>query len=659
MNRLSCMSAAEVIYRFEQVCVGHISRFGLVSKTVPQPVRNAAVEMAMMPKPEGIESAPYVEEADAILAGNVILFAARRFDVGNPPSWNRDPLTGVVGPSVASSSISITDRTLVGDIKHVWELNRHLHLVRLAQAYILTGEPRFLEGLACQLKSWLEQCPPLIGPNWTSSLEAGIRLINWSLIWQIVGGWEGDLFKGSGGGKLREAWLSAIFAHCQFIRRHLSRHSSANNHLIGELAGLYMAARSWPYWQQSTDWAAQAKRELERELVLQHSTDGVNREQAFAYQVFTAEFLLVAGIYGQRSGDAFSDGYWEGIERALCFLRSVRDVGGHLPNVGDADDGIVWRLEPGETGNRPAMLLALGDAVFKFDQAASSIDSVRWLIGTSPSPVTARQLGVSRDWRFPDGGYFLFGSQFGGADEIKGLVDCGNLGYLGIAAHGHADALALTLSICGEECLIDPGTFSYWNELKWRDYFRGTSAHNTLRVDGMDQSVSGGRFMWTRKAKARVERAPDSPSEFGFAGSHDGYMRLADPVRHLRRIQFNAGTKILLVRDEINGNAIHEIEQFWHFAPGLAVEMRDRNVVVTGKRFRLSAQFSGSDLSLALSRGSEYPLRGWCSRGYESKEPCTTLAVSLRSSAAAIAVRFDIELMDAELATKRDSVPGM
>ena len=78
------------------------------------------------------------------------------------------------------------------------------------------------------------------------------------------------------------------------------------------------------------------------------------------------------------------------------------------------------------------------------------------------------------------------------------------LGYLSIAAHGHADALSFTLSVGGNEILIDPGTFAYHTQKRWREYFRGTSAHNTLRVDGADQSVPGGNFLWTQHSQTRV-----------------------------------------------------------------------------------------------------------------------------------------------------------
>jgi len=639
VNRLRCMSVAEVGYRIRQAAVTRVTKRVRARAAPPLPrARTFAVHGA--PALSQQERDALLADADSICAGHVVLFANRRFDVGMPPVWNRDPYSGVVGPATYAGDIAVTNREQVGDIKHVWELNRHLHLVRLAQAWTCTSDVAWLHALHTQLRSWLDQCPPLVGPNWTSSLELGIRLINWGLVWQLIGGEGSGLFAGEEGQRLRADWLDSIHAHCTAIARHLSRHSSANNHLIGELAGLYVGASIWPCWKASGSWLEQARRELEHEAQAQFSRDGVNREQAFAYHVFSSEFLFVAGLVGQACDHPFSRAYWTSLQRALRFLRSVRDVGGNVPMVGDADDGIVFRLDaPGS--DRAEQLLALGDAVLRRMQP--SHPGVRWLSHALPGKrPDADPHESDTGWAFPDGGYLLFGSHFGEAHEIKGMVDCGPLGYLGIAAHGHADALALTLSVGGEECLVDPGTYSYWQEHKWRDYFRGTSAHNTVRIDGLDQSVSGGRFMWLKKARASIERMPQSPHEFDFRGSHDGYERLADPVRHLRSVRYDAASATLTVRDEIAAKKHHQVELFWHFAPGLDVRLNSAGLHVRGKRFALQMHAHGADLKLELVRGNENLPLGWYSRSYESRRPCDVLKISTVSSAVPVECKFTI-----------------
>jgi hypothetical protein len=639
VNRLRCMSVAEVGYRIQQAAVTRVAKRVRARAAPPLPrARTFTVHGA--PALSQPEREALLADADSICAGHVVLFANRRFDVGLPPVWNRDPDSGVVGPAIYAGDITITNREQVGDIKHVWELNRHLHLVRLAQAWTVTNDVAWLHALQTQLRSWLDQCPPLVGPNWTSSLELGIRLINWGIVWQLIGGEGSGLFAGDEGQRLRADWLDSIHAHCTAIARHLSRHSSANNHLIGELAGLYVGASIWPCWKSSGAWLEQARRELEHEAQAQFSRDGVNREQAFAYHVFSCEFLFVAGLVGQACDHPFSRAYWTSLQRALRFLRSVRDVGGNVPMVGDADDGIVFRLDS-PAGDRAKQLLALGDAVLRRMQPTHP--GVRWLLHTLPGKRPEADPHESdTGWAFPDGGYLLFGSHFGEAHEIKGLVDCGPLGYLGIAAHGHADALALTLSIGGEECLVDPGTYSYWQEHKWRDYFRGTSAHNTVRIDGLDQSVSGGRFMWLKKARASIERMPQSPHEFDFRGAHDGYERLADPVRHMRSVRYDAASATLTVRDEIAAKKHHQVELFWHFAPGLDTRLNSSGLHVRGRRFALQMHAHGADLKLELVRGNENPPLGWYSRSYESRQPCDVLKISTVSSAVPVECKFTI-----------------
>lgn len=643
VNRLRCMSVAEVGYRVRQAAATRMGR-RMAGRTAPAPLPRAlTLGVTGVPALDPREIDALLADADRICAGHVVLFAERRFDVGVPTAWNRDPETGVTGPAVYGGDIAITNRQLVGDIKHVWELNRHLHLVRLAQAWTLSRDVRWLHALEQQLRSWLDQCPPLTGPNWTSSLELGIRLINWSLVWQLAGGEASQLFAGESGQKLRADWLGSIHAHCRTIARHLSRHSSANNHLIGELAGLYVGASTWPCWKESNDWLAQARRELEHEAQIQFTRDGVNREQAFAYHIFSSEFLFVAGLMGQATGNPFPRPYWASLQRAMRFLRSVRDVGGNVPNVGDADDGCVFRLDASGM-DRATQLLALGDTVF--GGAADRHPGVQWLLHALPGKrPDCDPHEVDTGWAFPEGGYFLFGNHFGEASEIKGMLDCGPLGYLGIAAHGHADALALTLSIAGEECLIDSGTYSYWQEQKWRDYFRGTSSHNTVRIDGLDQSVSGGRFMWLRKAHAHIERMPSSPQDFDFRGSHGGYTRLADPVRHARSVRFDGASNTLTVRDEVSGRKPHKVEQFWHFAPELDVRLTSQGLSVRGKRFVLQMQATGADLQLELVRGAENPPLGWCSRTYESKRPCEVLRITSVSSAVPVECRFTITFL--------------
>lgn len=542
---------------------------------------------------DAAERAAVFDEAACIAAGAVPLFACQTVHVATPPDWN-----AALDPD---------------DIKPMWELNRHLHLVRLAQAFALGRETRWHTAVSAQLASWLAQCPAdgknwQNAPNWKSGLELGIRLINWSLIWQLL---QGDIED-----RLRTAWLGSIHAHCTLIAARFSRHSSANNHLIGELAGLYVAACIWPCWPESRAWRMQAQRELEQEVRIQFSRDGVHREQAFAYHVFCCEFLLLAGLVAQACNAPFSPRYWAILRLALHFIDAAGDV---ACNVGDADDGRVWCLQSGRR-SQTAQLLALGGILF--EGAAGSHPGALWLRHLFPGPVPeVQRMSLPSSWAWPDAGYYLFGTK----GYVQGMVDCGPHGYLGIAAHGHADALALTLNVAGAPCLVDPGTYAYWCAAHWRDYFRGTSAHNTVRVDGVDQSVGGGRFLWLRKAVTRVDRMPDAPHVFHLSASHDGYQRLRDPVRHARTVVFDEASHKLVVTDCLHAKLSHRMETFWHFAPWLDVQLAGQGVVVRTADYVLTLQASSG--ALALVRGADEPPLGWYAQTYNAKAPCTVLRI--------------------------------
>lgn len=628
-NRLRCMSVPEIAYRIRQKATGHAQRAGVgVARRVPPPDLSR-VGAAWMGRDPAVDPAPYVDAAERLLAGRLRVFEIETVQFPLP-QWNRDPRTGRLAPLSFGKHLNYRDESLVGDIKYLWEPNRHLHLVTLAQAHRLTGQVRYALEVRRLLGSWFEQCPYLRGPNWTSSLELGIRLINWSIVWQLIGGSSSAVFADEPGRQFRDAWLAAVYRHMHFIAGHFSRFSSANNHLIGEAAGLFVAATTWPCWPEARNWGRDARKTLVREALRQNAADGVNREQAIAYQQFVLDFLLIAGLAGRASGDDFSREYWARIERMLEFIAALIDVGGHVPMIGDADDGFVVSLSPAPGFCPYRSLLATGAALFgrnDFKRKAPVFDDKsRWLLGDEGARAhAALSTSSSRQRAFPEGGYWVLGRDLDTPAEIRLVVDAGSLGYERIAAHGHADALAFTLSLAGREFLVDPGTYAYHTRTDWRRYFRGTAAHNTIRVDGADQSVMGGSFMWLHHARARCLVWEPGSERDRFVGMHDGYTRLDDPVVHEREVVLDKSDAIVRVTDTLRCEGAHLAERCWHFAEDVDVELDvDGSVVAErdGIVVRLQPQ---ETVDATLYRGSVSPIFGWISRRFGVKEPTSTV----------------------------------
>jgi hypothetical protein len=209
--------------------------------------------------------------------------------------------------------------------------------------------------------------------------------------------------------------------------------------------------------------------------------------------------------------------------------------------------------------------------------------------------------------------------------EIRCLFDAGPLGYLSIAAHGHADALSFTLHVGGVPVLVDPGTGSYHADPMARAYFCSTRAHNTVTVDELDQSEPGGVFMWTSHARARlVERTED-----GITAEHTGYRRLKPPVTHRRTATLKEGR--LDVIDDLISRGEHHYEFRLHFAPWCRVDLKEGGIDVAWQRGGLRIT-RDSQLTYRLAQGE--PEAGWYSRGFNLKEPAPTLIGTCRHTGA-------------------------
>lgn len=645
LNRLRTMGWAEIASRVHHAVQARLEARGIgLVRDVPTPSdREGTRWIAFAPlAPE--DATACLAAAEEILAGRFNVFALRGVALGFPPQWLRDPRTGTLSPLTFGKSLNYRDERIVGDIKYLWEPSRHLELVTLAQAWHLTGEAAYAQAARTLVESWLDDSPYPLGPHWTSSLEHAVRLVNWSVAWQILqaapqGGADaaGSVFAGDSGQTFRRRWLEAVYRHCHFIAGHFSRHSSANNHLLGEYMGLHVASLTWPCWPESARWQAVARSGFEREALLQNAADGVNREQGIWYHHEVADMMLLCGLAARAAGGDFGVPYWQRLEKMLGFVHAMMSAGGQVPMIGDSDDAVMVRFTTAADFDPYRSLLATGAVLFgraDFAAKARCFDGKsRWLLGAEGERSFDRLRAEAPAWRdggattgraFEEGGYWILGDALDGPREVRLVADAGPLGYLSIAAHGHADALAFTLGMAGRELLIDPGTYAYHTQQRWRDYFKGTSAHNTLRVDGVDQSVSGGNFMWLHHARARCHRAVFGLLRDEWSGSHDGYRRLADPVTHTRDIVLDKVAGEIRVVDEVACAGAHEVELFWHFAEGCEVALVGDAVVGTHDGVSVAIRMPDDAWQPDLVWGREDPPLGWISRRFDEKVPTFT-----------------------------------
>lgn len=652
VNRLRTMSPAEIAWRVKSLLAAMTEQTRVSLNWIPKPQYVVGYQAAAEFQPpfrvadneigSWANQAEYqqwlqrlVNKADLIAAHKLSFFDLKDKHLGDPIDWNRDHGSNINAPLKPILQVDYRDCPNFGDCKLVWEPNRHHHLVVLGRAYRATGDMKYAEEVVAQITSWLDQSPYGKGMNWRSPLELGIRLINW--VWAI------DLILESGlfAGEFKARLLESVFLHCRDVAGKYSQGSSANNHLVGEAAGVYVAARYFNVFANSEQWAKDAKVIVDREIVAQSFPDGCTREHALGYQFFVFQFYLICGLVGRKTGDDFNGAYWKQLELLTTFIAQLSESGGCLPMFGDRDDGYV--LDLGEVADNVSSVMDVASHVFENDYLKSlrteCSETGYWLFGLSPDRDIAADGAIALESRaFKDSGYYLLQHGSSLNDCASLLVDVAELGYTAIAAHGHADALAFTMRVNGQDLLVDSGTFDYFTYPKWRNFFRTTKAHNTVEVDGQDQSLMTGPFMWEKHAKSQCKDW--SPSALGgvLVAEHDGYSRLEDPLVHERAFDLNGDERTLKVVDHFSCQSSHSAVWHLHLSEFCqSIELDGGKVLVTLENAtKVEFDFDPDmDVSLVVGDPSTQgadgePGIGWLSRGYHQKVPITTIVAKAK-----------------------------
>ncbi len=567
----------------------------------------AASPLAVLPDPSAVARTlchtPYetdlVRLADQILLGKIPILGST-VDYGDSIAWRRDPLRGTETPLKYFRRIPFLDLAAAGDHKLIWEVNRHQHLVVLAQVFVLTGRQVYLEDVILQLTDWWSCNSFQRGINWTSALEVAFRALSWVWVWHLAG------YKMSG--DFRQRFLSELYRHGLHLQYNLSLYFSPNTHLLGEAVALHALGQSFPNWPRAKAW-----RDLGRSIVVEHmkskvKPDGSYYEQSSCYHLYALDMFLFHALLELVTND-----YLDGLRRMTEFLAAIVLPDGSLPFIGDDDGGRLFHPY-GERSRFAIASLAttslfLGKKYFSY----SSCDVqpiATWWLGPEKCNVPLPSAPESQSQVFSDSG--IVAMKHG---DIGALFDAGPFGP-GNAGHSHADALSLVAWSGGEEILIDPGTYSYMDP-EWRQTFRGTAAHNTIRIDECDQAVSGGPFRWMDTPRVRL---------INFSSSAEQDVAVGDcrygPFIHQRSVLFRRGYDLHIV-DELHGPpGEHWVEQFWHL--GIAPHK------VAAEKWQIGD-------AAVLTVQDAVCQAGWRSRSFGSKEESWVIVVRRR-------VNFPVQL---------------
>lgn len=479
---------------------------------------------------------------------NAHLFSRWPFAVTQlPPDWVANPFNGRRVASPERGWWQIPDFDIaVGDIKLIWELSRMDWVLALAQRARLEDVDA-IKQLNIWLADWCNSNSPYRGPNWKCGQEASIRVMHLAMAALILA-------------QVRESAPGLL----HLVRLHLERIAPTlqyamaqdNNHGTSEAAALFIGG-SWLAAHGVADgarWERMGRRWLENRAARLIGRQGSFSQYSLNYHRVMLDTFCMAEVWRRHLALPAFSACWQA--RALAatqWLRHmVNPINGDGPNVGANDGARLLQLtDTVYRDHRPSVQLAM--ALFA-NQRAYAQDG--------PWDHALRWLGVSRErdvapvpshYVADDGGFAML--RRGGAMAM--------LRYPRFRFRpSQPDALHLDLWLGGENLLRDAGSYSYYTDPHWLNYFGGTASHNTIQFDGRDQMPRISRFLlgdWLKTTWLQPLKEDTQAVRFA-AGYRD-----REGAIHRRGVALGDG--LLCVEDDVAGFGRSAVLR-WRLAPG-------------------------------------------------------------------------------------------
>lgn len=562
-----------------------------------------------------------------------LTFFGETFHLGRKISWHNDPKTGTGWPRQYHREVPVHGGDVgYGDVKYVWEVNRHQFLIDLAKCAFLDGSREHADEVTGLVGDWMDEVPYATGAPWACALEPAFRA--WSWLWSY------HMLRAAGllADNEHLKWLTGFFDHGRFLHRHLERYSSPYNHLAGEASALYALGVLFPEFREAAEWRQRGRLVLESSVQNQFHSDGGTREQSTFYHHATLGFYLLSALLGRRNAEEFSSETWTSIQLALEFSAALTMPDGRLPAIGGADDGKPIRLEHLPFWDfRP--YLAVGAVLFgrpDFKHVAGRFwEDALWLLGptglrlfdalASTAPPSARALD--------DSGYYVARSDWSDAADYV-CFDCGPQAAglrpddVPSAAHGHADCLSVVVALGGVPVLVDPGFYCYNGPPAWEVHFRKTGAHNTALVDGRDQAWHVSKMAWSRTYTPQLLDWEPGGDVAWARGTHDGYEHHGtSPASHRRVVWLRDGGYVVLY-DEFESDGEHELLVNFQFPPG-RLEQVDHAIALLDGRFEVGWTGTTAVRATDVCGGPE-PGDGWVAESLGVLRAAPRLALGMR-----------------------------
>ena len=517
--------------------------------------------------------------ADLVCVGRFPLLGYPIVDLGFPPRWNRDFISGFEWEELPVAQLGSVVRHNGSDVKIPWDLSRLQFLPVLAKAHLLSKNNRYREAAKTLLLDWLTKNPVGMGVNWTLAMESALRGMSLCFTLSLLQPLRLDE-QDWGHAVTHSIWEHLLYTEAALEFSHVIR----SNHYLGNIVGLLCMSTflDGPEMKQRR-WLYQTR--VEDEILRQVHKDGGDYEASLGYHVLVLQMFTTAFLLIRAAGCEPNREFTERVSQMHKFLATIADKQGCVPHVGDCDDGrteiMIDDLKqmidlPLEKRNslRVSSLLGLGDALFSTGRSIGAGDLVWYGLDAPKIKECRPNLAV-----FPTSGLAV--ARKGETEVVLCAIPNG---IHGRGSHTHNDKLSIVARLGDEELFCDSGTFVYTRDVAVRNRYRSTAAHNTLMIDEQEQNTINvdRQFAFCIGNEAQVSRidVQESDKEICISASHSGYSRIG--VEHQRKVRVSAHG--FTVEDDLEGTGEHSFEGHWHIPSSWRVLNTEDGFLIHGLR---------------------------------------------------------------------------
>ena len=456
------------------------------------------------------------------------------------------------------------------DAEWHYQFHRMYWLENYGKVYASTRNEIYATACVADMLDWIKDNPA----GYPRTLDTGVRLKSWTDAYQYF------VTKYRSPSVTPEAHLTmlkSLILQCRFLR---DNWRSEGNWGASETQGLgyvvtmfpemtFSKATSWGWWKDLV------VSRFEHHLSGDFYPDGVQFETSPSYGCLEYRNLFLTYKLMSMNALPMSEEVTNLFIRPLEYMMHIHRPDGNLAQFSDTDRGgyLSYLKEGAELFQRQDMLFA----------------ATKGAQGTPPPKTFAA---------FPDGGVFVMRSDWG-----ANQAGYANTKYLAFDMssnepwHAHSDILTFEAYANGSLLIRDPGRYTYVAGT-WRDYFRGTAAHNTVVVDNRDQALN-------------MAGHPDSWSSLpGYdyvSGSHQSYSGL-DVQRSVMFVK----PEYWIITDVVTGSGTHTYDLYFH----LSAAFKNTTTLDAATHAVATPQFG---IFPSDSSAQSEILSGWVSDSYSQK----------------------------------------